>query len=451
MEKQIKENKMGTMAPMRLLISMSLPIMVSMFIQALYNIVDSIYVSQYSNNGLAALSLAFPIQMLMSAVGVGTAVGTYSLISRCLGARRHEDAERAAGNGLTLATLSGLVFLVLGLLFTGPYMRAVSDNPETVRLGEEYLSIVTVYGMGVFHSVMTEKMLQATGKTTLSMITQIVGAATNIVLDPILIFGRYGFPELGVRGAAIATVIGQVLAMIAGIILVRRFNPELPVHFRHLRLRGETVRAIYVVGVPSIIMQAIGSLMTFLLNLILKQFSETAVSVLGAYFKLNSFVFMPIFGLNSGQTPIIGYNYGARKKERIYATLRSALLVGIAIMVVGTAVFELIPDRMFMLFGSSEELLAIGVPAFRIIGLCFIPASVSIVLSGVFQGIGVGLYSMINSILRQIVLLLPAAWLLATFAGLDYVWLAFPIAETISLVYMILMYRRADRKYISVL
>ena len=446
---EIKENKMGTMQPMKLLLTMSLPIMLSMFIQALYNIIDSIYVSQVSDEALTALSLAFPIQMLMSSVAVGTAVGTYSLISRRLGARMSEQAQRAAGNGYTLQILSSLVFTVFGLLLTGVYFDAVTDSPVTAALGEEYLSIVCIWCVGIFIAIASEKMLQSTGKTLLSMSTQALGAVINIVLDPILIFGRYGFPVMGVKGAAIATVIGQVAAAALGVLLAKFANPELPIKLHEFKLKAATVKEIYIVGAPSIVMQSIGSVSTFFLNLILKSFSETAVTVLGVYFKLNSFVFMPVFGLNSGQVPIIGYNYGARKKKRIMETLRSALIVGVIIMAIGTALFEFMPDKMFMLFNSGADRLEIGVPAFRIIGLCFIPAAISIVLSGVFQGIGVGLYSMINSIARQLVLLVPAAYLLANVFGLSAVWYAFLIAEVFSLAIMIGMFFHAKKRYID--
>lgn len=449
MDENIKENKMGTMPPMRLLLSMSLPIMLSMFIQALYNIVDSMYVARVSQSALTALSLAFPVQMLMTSVAVGTAVGTYSLISRRLGAKRAGEASLAAGNGITLAAISSLVFIVLGLLFTGTYFSAVAETAETAAAGRDYLSIVMIWCPGALLAVTFEKLLQSTGKTVLSMTTQIIGAVANIVLDPIFIFGGFGIPAMGVKGAAIATVIGQFMSAAAGLLLVKYKNHELPVSFKQLSLDGKTVGDIYRVGIPSIIMQSIGSVMTFFMNLILKSFSETAVTVFGIYYKLNSFVFMPIFGLNSGQVPIVGYNYGARQKKRILQTVRSSVIVAVLIMIVGTLLFEFIPDKMFMLFNPTDELIEIGVHAFRIIAICFVPAAVGIMLSGVFQGIGVGIYSMINSITRQLVLLVPAAYILANLFGLHYVWYAFVIAEAASLAMMIGMFFYAKKKYID--
>lgn len=449
MNENIKENKMGTMPPMRLLLTMSLPIMLSMFIQALYNIVDSMYVARVSQSALTALALAFPVQMLMTSVAVGTAVGTYSLISRRLGARQQGEASLAAGNGITLAAISSLVFMALGLLFTKQYFAMVADSAETAQAGYEYLSLVMIWCPGCLLSITFEKLLQSTGKTMLSMVTQIVGAVANILLDPIFIFGGFGIPAMGVKGAAVATVIGQFMATAIGIVLVRFKNHELPIRLGQLRLRSKTVGEIYRVGVPSIIMQSIGSVMTFFMNLILKSFSEAAVTVFGIYYKLNSFVFMPIFGLNSGQVPIIGYNYGARKKKRILQTVQSSIIVAVIIMLIGTAIFEFLPEQMFMLFNPTDEILEIGVHAFRVIAICFVPAAVGIMLSGVFQGIGVGIYSMINSITRQLALLVPSAYVLARLCGLYYVWYAFVIAEAASLIMMIWMFLYAKKKYID--
>ena len=444
-----RENRMGTMPVGKLLVTMSLPIMTSMLIQALYNIVDSIFVAQIGENALTAVSLAFPVQNLIIAVGIGTGIGINSLLSRRLGERRFDDANAAAENGILLSLCNWLVFAIFGGLFSEAFFRAFTDNPEIISMGTDYLTVCTVFSFGCFMQFACERILQATGITIYNMITQATGAIINIILDPIMIFGLFGFPRLGVKGAAVATVIGQIVAMLMGLWFNAKKNREIHMDFRHFRPSGRIIGEIYKVGVPSIVMQSIGTVMTIGMNKILIAFSETAVAVFGVYFKLQSFVFMPIFGLTNGLVPIVAYNYGARKRHRITGSIRHALVYALSIMALGTLLFQLLPAPLLRLFKASDALLAIGVPALRIISISFLGAGVGIVLSSVFQAMGNGVLSLTMSVARQLAVLLPVAWLMARFVGLDAVWAAFPVSEYVSVTIALFMYRYVYHNHIA--
>jgi len=444
-----KENKMGTMPVGKLLISMSLPVMISMLVQALYNIVDSIFVAQVSENALTAVSLAFPVQNLIIAVGVGTGVGINSLLSRRLGERNYEDANATAENGILLAIINWLVFAVLGGLFSEPFFRMFTQNAEIVEMGTQYLQICTIFSFGLFMQLTIERIMQSTGVTIYNMITQGVGAIFNIIFDPILIFGLFGMPRMGVAGAALATVLGQILAMGLGILFNHYKNHEVRIHFKGFRPNPRIIREIYQVGVPSIIMQSIATIMTVGMNKILLMFTETAVSVFGVYFKLQSFIFMPVFGLTNGLIPIVAYNFGARKKARIMHALRDALIYAVAIMSLGVLIFQVFPEQLLAVFKASDVMLSIGVPALRIISISFFGAGVAIVLSSVFQAVGNGVLSLLMSVARQLVVILPAAYLLAKFFGLNAVWFSFVLAEITSVGMAILMFRKVYRNRIQ--
>lgn len=449
-EKQmVKENKMGTMPVNKLLISMSLPMMISMLVQALYNIVDSIFVSRISENALTAVSLAFPIQSLMIAVAVGTAVGVNALLSRSLGEKEFERANQTAENGIFLAMVSFLIFVLVGLFVSEPFFRSQTKIEEIVIFGKEYLTVCCCASLGVFMQCMFERLLQSTGKTMYTMFTQGLGAITNIILDPILIFGYFGMPKMGVTGAAVATVIGQFFAALLAIYFNFKKNDEIHISFRKFKPNWRLIGTIYQVGLPSIIMQAIGSVMTYGMNLILVSFTETATAVFGVYFKLQSFIFMPVFGLNNGMVPIIAYNYGAGKKERVVRTIRLSAVYAVSIMLIGLVVMELFPQVLLGFFQASDKMLAIGVPALRIICLSFAFAGFCIVIGSVFQALGNGVYSMVVSIARQLLVLLPAAYLLSLLGNVNYVWWAFPIAEIVSLSLTLVFYTRINRKIIS--
>lgn len=428
----IKENKMGVMPVNKLLVTMSLPMMLSMLVQALYNIVDSIFVAKIEEKALTAVSLAFPIQTLMIAVGVGTAIGINALLSRYLGEREFEKADAVAKNGIFLAFLSYLVFLALGIFAVKGFYASQTDDPVINRYGMEYLTIICTVSLGIFMQSTFEKLLQSTGKTVYAMITQGTGAIINIILDPILIFGYFGMPKMGVAGAAVATVIGQCVAAVMAIIMNVKVNTEIHVNMKGFRPEGNVIKQIYVIGVPSIVMQAIGSVMTYGMNRILISFTDTATAVFGVYFKLQSFVFMPVFGLNSGLVSILAYNYGAGKKERVVHAYKLAVGYAVAILAVGVVLMQWIPDKLLLLFDASETMLGIGVPALKIISACFIPAAFGIVTGALFQALGFAWYSMVVSICRQLVVLLPAAYLLALTAELQNVWWSFPIAEGMS-------------------
>lgn len=426
------ENKMGTMPINKLLISMSVPMMMSMLVQALYNIVDSIFVARISEDALTAVSLAFPMQTLIVALAGGTGVGVNALLSRSLGEKDYKRANDAALNGIFLAGIGYLLFLLIGLFLVKPFYQAQTSDPEILYYGNQYLTIVCCLSVGFFAQFIFERLLQSTGKTFYTMITQMTGAVINLILDPIMIFGLFGFPRMEAAGAALATVIGQIAAGTLAFVFNVTKNKELHLHFKGFRPSGQIIGTIYRVGIPSIIMQSIGSIMTFSLNQILIAFSSTATAVFGVYFKLQSFVFMPIFGLNNGMVPIIAYNYGAKRKDRLMKTYRLSIGLAVAIMSLGMIVFLLIPDKLFMLFDASDHMLSMGIPALRIICVHFPVAAFCIITGSLFQALGNAVYSMINSICRQLIVLLPAAYLLAQLGNVNYVWWAFPIAEVAS-------------------
>ena len=436
-EKQVEkreENKMGVMPINRLLLSMSLPMMISMLVQALYNIVDSIFVSRINEYALRAVSLAFPIQSLMIAVSVGTAVGINAFLSRTLGEKDFEKANTIAVNGIFIELVSYVVFALIGIFVSGPFFASQTAIPEVREYGTVYLTICCTAGIGIFMQTAFERLLQSTGKTLHAMVTQGLGAITNLILDPILIFGYFGMPRLGVAGAAAATVAGQMVAAILAIVFNLKFNKEISLSFRGFRPNGKLIGNIYKVGIPSIIMQAIGSVMTYGMNLILEAFG-TAQTVFGIYFKLQSFIFMPVFGLNNGMVPIIAYNFGAGKRERVIRTMKSSIGYAVGIMLVGLAAMELFPGQLIGLFDgeAASDLLTIGIPALRTICLSFCFAGYCIVVGSVFQALGNGVYSMIVSIARQLFVLLPVAWLFSLSGNVNLIWWAFPIAELVSL------------------
>ena len=448
-----QENKMGTMPVKKLLITMSLPMMISMLVQALYNIVDSIFVAQLSEQALTAVSLGFPLQNLMIAVGSGTGVGINAMLSKSLGEKRFEEADKAANTGFFLAIMSTIFFVLLGIFAVSPFMNFMSETKEVVEYGETYLRIVLCFSMGLFLAMTAERILQSTGRTLFSMIAQLSGAIFNIIFDPILIFGvpALGIPRLEIAGAAIATVAGQHVAAVVGILLNVLKNKEIKFSWkRFFKPEGATVGRIYKVGVPSILMMSVGSVMNFLLNKILITFTETATAVFGAYFKMQSFFFMPLFGMNNGLVPIMAYNYGARNRKRVLDVLKFAVILAVVLMTVGTIIFETIPEVLLGMFNASEEMLKIGVPALRIIGAHFPLAAVAIMLSSTFQAFAKSVYSLIVSLLRQIVALIPAAYILAlVFNNVDAVWFSFLIAEVVSLIAVIIFYRKLKRDIID--
>lgn len=437
-----KENKMGVMPIKKLVISMSLPMMVSMLVQALYNVVDSIFVSQVCEDALTAVSLAFPAQNLMIGVATGTGVGINALLSRSLGARDFDKVNKIASNGVVLTFFSGFIFLLFGLFGTKLFFSTqVSADSPIYGYGVDYLSVVCAASVGLFGQVTMERLMQATGKTTLAMITQLTGAITNIILDPMLILGIGPFPRLEAKGAAIATVIGQFFAFFVGIILNSKLNKEVHLSFKGFRPDFRIISDIYKIGVPSILMVAIGSFMTFCLNKILLGFSTTAAAVFGVYFKLQSFVFMPIFGLNNGVIPIVAFNYGARDRKRITSTLKFSCVIAVSIMAFGTLMMWIMPETMLRLFDASEDMRSIGVPALRIISTHFVLAGASINLGASFQALGKSHFSTIVSFCRQIIVLLPAAYFLSKTGVLNNVWFAFPVAEVMSLVVSLICFR----------
>lgn len=441
-----KENKMGVMPVNQLLISMSLPMMLSMLVQALYNIVDSIFVSRIDENALTAVSLAFPIQTLMIALGAGTGVGINALLSKSLGEKDFDKANKTAINGVFLALMNYLVFLLVGIFVTGPFYLSQTKDAQILEYGKQYLTIVCCCSFGMYMQFVFERLLQSTGKTFYTMITQGTGAIINIILDPVFIFGYLGMPRMGVAGAAVATVIGQIVAGVIAVIINIRKNTEIRLQLRGFRPDTKIIMQIYQVGIPSIIMQAIGSVMTYGMNKILLTFTSTAAAVFGVYFKLQSFIFMPVFGLNNGMVPIVAYNYGAGKKDRLTKTIKLSIVYAVVLMLIGFMVFQIFPAQLFALFEASETMLAIGLPALRIISISFLMAGISIVCSSVFQALGNGVYSMIISIARQLVVLLPVAYLLSLTGSVAYVWWAFPIAEIVavfmSLFFMSRMYQK---------
>ena len=447
MEKQERSKMLGTMHMGRLVPKVSIPIMISMLVQALYNVVDGIFVARYSADAFTAVSLVFPIQMLMIAVGTGLGVGINSLVSRRLGEGRAEAARDAARNGIFLELCGGLLFCLFGILGARSFMHVFTEDQHLQALGGQYLTIVTVFSFGLLLSMVFERLMQSTGNTTLSMTTQLAGAVTNIILDPIMIFVM----DLGVAGAAWATVIGQWVSMSLGLFLNQTRNRELKIHVKGFRPNGGTIKEILAVGFPSIIMQAISSVMNVGMNMILLGFGNTAVNVLGVYFKLQSFIFMPVFGLGNGLVAIVGYNYGARQRERVYAAIKVALTIALGIMGVGLLLFMAVPQVLLSLFesGDAGDLRVMGQAALRTISLSFLMAAVGIIVTVVFQAVGKGVYSLIMSLCRQLIVLLPAAYLLSRTGSVSAVWWAFPIAELVSLTICLLLFRKVDREMLK--
>lgn len=448
MEQNERSKMLGTMEMSRLIPKISVPIMISLLVQALYNIVDSIFVAQYSGDALTAVSLAFPIQMLMIAVSVGVGTGINSLVSRKLGENNHKYAIHAAGNGVFLEIVGYLIFLVFGLFFARVTFNSLTPDETLRSLGTTYLQTVCVFSIGLFLSIVFERLMQSTGNTVLSMTAQLTGAVTNIILDPIMIFGYFGCPAMGIKGAAVATVVGQCVGMVVAFILNQTKNKELCLHFGDLIPQIRIIKNIMSVGFPSVVMQSISSVMNIAFNAILISYGNAAVSVLGIYFKLQSFIFMPVIGLGNGLVPIVGYNYGARIKARIYSAIKTALIWAGVIMAVGTLIFTVFPELLLSLFESGEagDITKIGVVALRTIAVHFVIAAVGITLSTVFQAIGKGMYSMIMSLCRQLFVLIPAAWILSETGGLNAVWWSFLIAESVSLVICLFMYRSVNNK-----
>ena len=452
MPETIKENKMGVMPVKRLIITMSLPMMISMLVQALYNVVDSIFVSRIGESALTAVTLAFPLQNLMIALGSGTGVGINALLSRSLGEKNIKKSDAAANTGLLLTFLNFFIFLLIGLFATEPFIRSQTSDPVIIEYGTQYLSIICCFSFGIFFQMTFERLLQSTGKTIFSMVSQGIGAIINIIFDPLFIFGIGPFPELGVQGAAIATILGQVIASCIGLTCNIVFNKE--IHFsprKILRPKADIIGEIYYVGVPSILMMSIGSIMTYLLNKILNGFSPTAVAVFGVYFKIQSFFFMPIFGLNNGLIPVLAYNYGAKRKNRITEALRFSVAIALCVMLIGMVTFLAIPGLLLRMFNASEDMYSIGIAALRIICFSFPFAGLSIILSSVFQAFSKGFYSLIISIGRQLVVLIPVAWLLSMTGVLNLVWLAFPIAELASLILSVCFFRKVYQESVEVL
>jgi len=448
--KNLKENKMGVMPVGRLLFSMSLPMMASMLVTALYNVVDSMFVARISENALTALSMAFPVQNLMIAVAVGLGVGLNAVLSHALGAKDTKSVQKAAANGVFLTLICAAIAMIAGATCIRPYFEAQTDIAEIVESGVTYTSIVAIGSFGMFMQIFFERLLQSTGRTVLTMTSQITGAIINIILDPIMIFGLLGFPKMGVAGAAMATILGQWIGACVGLYLCRKKNPEIRLSLRGFRPDAAMIKRILAIGVPSIIMQSIGSVMTFLMNQILIAFSATAVAVFGVYFKLQSFVFMPVFGLNNGTVPIVAYNYGARKPERMTKAIRYSITAAVCIMLVGLGIFQIATSQLLGIFDASDEMLRIGVPALRIISYSFPLAGFCIGAGSVFQALGYSLYSMVNSFVRQLVVLIPSAYLIGKITGdVTMVWYSFVIAEVFSILLSAVFFRRIYKNVIS--
>ena len=448
-QSNVQENKMGVLPVPKLLFQMSLPMILSMLVQALYNIVDSIFVAQINENALTAVSLVFPVQNLLIAIAVGTGVGVNSVLSRSLGAKEFRTANACAQHGIFLAFISGILFAIAGNLLAVPFFNIQTSDVQIKEYGVTYMTIISTLCVAVYLQVMFERLLQSTGRTFFTMISQGVGAIINIIMDPILIFGLLGFPKLGVAGAAIATVFGQACACVLGLFFNIKVNKDISIDMRHFRPDKKIIASIYEVGIPSIVMQAIGSLMTFGMNKILIQSTSTATAVFGVYFKLNSFIFMPVFGLNNGMVPIVAYNYGARNKKRITQTIHLSIISAVVIMLCGLALFMIFPENLLRMFNASDAMLEIGVPALRIICLSFIFAGFCIVVGSVFQALGNGIYSLIVSAARQLLVILPVAAFLAKVGGLSAVWWAIPIAEIASVTFSSYFYRKIYKEKIA--
>lgn len=447
-KKTISADKMGSTPMLRLILSMSLPTMFSMIIQAMYNIVDSVFVSSLGQDALTALSLAYPLQLMTISVAVGTGVGINSFISRRLGEKNQELANNGAANGIFISIISWLVFLLVGIFLTFPFFKLFNPTPGVMKYGVDYTSIILIFSVGVMVEIAIEKVLQATGNMIFPMIFQLIGAVSNIVLDPLFIFGIGPFPRMEVAGAAVATVIGQILAMLFAIYIFFFKKHAVQVHVRNFKPSLKIIKNIYAVGFPSIIMQSISSVLVVGLNAILMGFSEAAVSVHGIYYKMQSFVFMPVFGLNQGLMPIMGYNFGAKNKDRLHSAIRYGCIIAAFIMLCGTVIFWFFPAKILSLFNANDDILNMGIKAMRFISLSFLPAAIDIIFSTTFQAVGKGFSSMILSLLRQLVFILPAALVLSNF-GVNAVWFAYPIAEVGALIVAIFLYTRINKKVFS--
>lgn len=448
---QPQENKLGTMAVRRLVGSMALPLIISNLVQALYNIIDSIFVAQINENATKAVSLAFPIQMLIIAFAVGTGVGMSNLMSRKLGEKNFKDAGIAANQGFFLAFCSSLMFVIFGVFFTDMFFRANTDNAEILSMGIPYLQICCTCSLGVFVQINCERILQGTGAALTSMIMQLIGAVTNIILDPIFIFGWCGLPAMGVAGAAIATIIGQCTAATVSVIVILKKTKEVKISLRQMKPNGSMILTIYKVGFPSIIMQALNSFIIMIVNALLMPVSELSVWILGVYFKVQSFVFMPVFGLNNGVIPIVAYNFGARRKSRIKQTLRFSLVIALSVMALGTLLFWVFPELLLSMFNPEPATVTAACEAFRIISISFVFSGVAIVCSGVFQALGRGFSSLLISAIRQAIVLLPVLILLLNLLGPSYVWYAYAAAELVACILSIIIMRRTYKKLIAVM
>lgn len=447
-----KENKMGIMPIPKLVISMSLPIMISMLVQSLYNIVDSIFIARISENALTATSIAYSAQMLQIAVAVGTGVGVNALVSRNLGAKKFDKADEAATAGLVLTLLSSLLFILWGIFGTESFIRCFTTDESIIADGTTYLKICQLFSTGIFLGTLTQRLLQSTGRTFLSMIAQIIGAVINIILDPIMIFGLLGCPKMGISGAAIATVIGQWASAVLGLILNFVQNKEIHFRKKYLKLNKQCVMTIYKVGAPTILTQAFGSIMIGFMNLILAMFSSTAVAFFGVYFKLQNFLFMPMNGLGQGSLPIAAFNFGAKKKERILSTCKVSLTIGAVISLIGTFIFEVFPQALLSLFAAQPAMIKIGIPALRIIAVTFVLGSSTMIIGYIISGLGNGFVNMISTAIRQLIVLLPAVYLLGKLGGVVLTWYAFLISETCAFlfaVYYLKKYIREINKNIS--
>lgn len=445
----MKENKMGSMSVNKLLVNMSLPMVVSMLVQALYNIVDSIFVARINEDALTAVSLAFPLQVLIIAVGSGMGVGMNAVLSKALGEKNSSDVNKAANNGLYITLFSYILFLLIGLFGTDAFIKGQTDNIRIVEYGIDYLSIILICSLGLFYQLVFERLLMATGKTLYSMIVQLTGAVINLILDPILIFGLLGAPKMGVAGAAIATVAGQSVAAVIGFIMNVKINREIKLNPIKNGMDIPMTKRILAIGIPSVIMQAIGSVMTYGMNKILIQFNTTATAVFGVYFKLQSFIFMPIFGMSNGIVPIVAYNYGAKNKERLIKTMNLGIKYSLSIMLLGVIIFQTIPESLLGLFNASEDMLSIGVPALRIISVGFLLAGDNIIVISVFQALGKGLYSMMVSIVRQLIVILPVAFVLSKVGGLNTVWWSLPVAEAVAVIMCFFFFKRTYKNLIT--
>jgi len=446
---QMNENKMGVMSENKLLLSMSIPMMISMLVQALYNIVDSLFVARIDEQALTAVSYAFPLQTLIIALSGGTCVGINALLSRALGEKNEKKVNAYAMNGIFVMGIVYIVFFVLGLLAVRPFYEMQTNNSRIVEYGVDYLTIVLCASIGICMQFVFEKLLQSTGKTIHTMFTQMLGAIINLILDPILIFGLLGAPKMGVAGAAVATVIGQIAAGVLALVLNLKCNKEIHFSIKGFRPSLNVIKQIYVIGLPSIIMQSIGSIMVVGMNAILGSFTETAVAVFGIYFKMQSFVFMPIFGLNNGMVPIVAYNYGAKRKDRVLKVVKLSVMYAMSIMLVGFVLFQTIPNLMLKLFDASDNMYKIGIPALRIISIHFIMAGFNIIGGTMFQALGCAVYSMITSICRQLIVLLPAAFILSKIGSVTTVWWAFPIAEIMAFIMTIFFMIRVNKNVLN--